>query len=118
MKRLSVAPSVLKIFFVCSLALLVACDRGGDGVPELNPDFIATEDPSRFLQFLNTQVGLPAGRYTLVAGTQNIGESGSFTITMERDDGYERTFSDSWTLSNGMSAEINQGNPHFNFTMP
>jgi hypothetical protein len=109
---------VLKFIFVCGLGLLSACDRGGDGVPELDPDFIATEDPNRFLQFLNTQVGLPAGRYTLVAGTQNIGESGSFTITMERDDGNERTFSGNWTSSDGMSALINGGNPHFNFTMP
>jgi hypothetical protein len=108
----------LRIIFACGMVLLSACSRGGDGVPQLNPDFIATEDPNRFLQFLNTQVGLPAGNYTLVAGTQNIGESGSFTITMERDDGATRTFNGDWTSSDGMSAMTGGGNPDFAFTMP
>lgn len=107
-----------KYAFVYSIVLLAACSRGGDGVPQLDPDFIATEDPNRFLQFLNTQVGLPAGTYTIVAGTQNTGASGSFTITVERDDGATRSFSGSWTSSDGMSAVPGGGNPDFTYTMP
>src|SRR5688572_30610223 len=111
----------LKYIFICGLVLLSACDRGGDGVPELNPDFIATEDPNRFLQFLNTQVGLPAGSYTIVAGTQDPGESGSFRITLERDDGNTRTFNGDWALSTGPQPAIvadEDGSPGFDFEMP
>lgn len=107
-----------KFALACGIVLLAACSRGGDGVPQLDPDFIATEDPNRFLQFLNTQVGLPAGTYTIVAGTQNTGASGSFTITVERDDGATRSFSGSWTSSDGMSAVPGGGNPDFSYTMP
>lgn len=107
-----------KFALACGIVLLAACSRGGDGVPQLDPDFIATEDPNRFLQFLNTQVGLPAGTYTIVAGTQNTGVSGSFTITVERDDGATRSFSGSWTSSDGMSAVPGGGNPDFAYTMP
>lgn len=107
-----------KYAFVYSIVLLAACSRGGDGVPQLDPDFIATEDPNRFLQFLNTQVGLPAGTYTIVAGTQAVGRSGSFTVTVERDDGATRSFNGSWTLSDGPSAATGGGNPGFTYTMP
>lgn len=109
----------IKAAFVCGVVLLAACsDRGGDGVPELDPDFIATEDPNRFLQFLNTQVGLPAGKYTIVAGTRNPGESGDFSITVTRDDGETQTFRGEWTSSDGMSAVPGDGNPDFTYTMP
>jgi hypothetical protein len=107
-----------KCIFVCGIALLSACDRGGDGVPQLDPDFIATEDPNRFLQFLNQQVGLPAGTYTIVAGTQAPGQSGSFRITVERDDGDTRTFNGNWTLSDGPSGVTGGGNPDFSYSMP
>ncbi|HEX5055263.1 MAG TPA: hypothetical protein VFX02_02075 [Gammaproteobacteria bacterium] len=100
------------------MVLLTACSRGGDGVPVLDPDFIAVEDPNRFLQFLNAQVGLPAGTYTLVAGTENPGVSGDFTITVTRDDGSTRNFSGSWTSSDGQNAVAGGGNPDFSYTMP
>ncbi|HEY3488463.1 MAG TPA: hypothetical protein VGL10_10390 [Gammaproteobacteria bacterium] len=103
-----------------AVILLAGCSRGGDGVAELNPDFIATQDPNRFLQFLNTQVGLPAGNYTIVAGTQTPGESGSFTIRVERDNGSTSTFSGDWTSSTGPQTPVvidDDGSPGFNFAM-
>lgn len=99
---------------------IAACDdRGGDGVPQVDPDFVEVQDPNRFLQFLNRQAGLPAGEYTLVAGTKNPGASGGFSITAERDDGRVRTFVGSWPDSGSGGTDAGSpANPRFAFSMP
>ncbi len=106
--------------FLCmalSVAMLAACDRGSDGVPAVSADFIETEDPNRFLLFLNQQAGLPPGRYTIVAATFAVGESGDFRIGVELDDGSLLSFNGSWVSSGGMD-ETSVDNPRFDFTMP
>jgi mono/diheme cytochrome c family protein len=108
--------SLSKFVFLFAVVLLVGCDRGGDGVPVPDPDFVGTDDPNRFIQFLNPQVGLPAGTYTIIAGTDAAGEAGSFTIMVERDDNTFETFAGSWTSSGGRDADP-ANNPDFNFRM-
>lgn len=100
------------IVFITALA---ACKRGGDGLPEFDPDFVGTDDPNTFMQFLNDQTGLPAGDYTLVAGTATRHQSGNFTITVEFDNGTNQNFSGSWSNSGGPD-EMSSENPRFTFT--
>jgi mono/diheme cytochrome c family protein len=115
--RISILSSGLKAVLMLAIAVLAACDRGGDGVPQPEPDFVGTDDPNRFIQFLNAQVGLPAGEYTIVAGTDVAGENGSFTISVMRDNFSYETFTGSWTNSGGRDADP-LNNPSFNFEMP
>lgn len=109
-----------KWFLLGAALLLSAClDRGGDGVPQINPDFVEVEDPNRFLQFLNPQVGLPAGEYKIVAGTQMLGDTGDFTITVTRDDEAVQTFTGSWPSSgSGGTDALSAANPSFDYSMP
>lgn len=108
-----------KFILLSAAALLASCDRGGDGLPQVNPDFVEVEDPNRFLQFLNPQVGLPAGSYRIVAGTQTLGDSGNFTITVTRDDGAVQTFAGSWPSSgSGGTDALSAANPSFDYSMP
>lgn len=108
-----------KFIFLFAAILLASCDRGGDGTPQVNPDFIEVEDPDRFLQFLNQQVGLPAGNYTIVAGTETLGDTGSFTITVTRDDGAVQTFEGSWPSSgSGGTDASSAANRSFDYSMP
>lgn len=98
---------------------LHACDRGGDGIPVADSDFVETDDPDHFLQFLNQQRGLPAGSYQIVAGTASLGDTGSFTITATRDDESNESYSGSWPASgSGGTDETSTANPRFTFNMP
>lgn len=120
MKRsTSIARIGFRFAFLSMAFLLTACDRGGDGVPRVNPDFVEVEDPNRFLQFLNHQVGLAAGEYRIVAGTQTVGDSGDFTITVSRDDGAVQTFTGAWPASgSGGTDALSAANPSFDYSMP
>ena len=115
-KVVTAQKQLLQVAIIVFLLLLASCNRGGDGVPTVDPDFVETEDPNRFLQFLNPQVGLPAGNYSIVAGTQLPSESGSFTITVTRDDGDVQTFAGGWSDSGGTDP-TSSSNPSFAYTM-
>lgn len=108
-KKLSLGLAILLLFS------LPACKRGGDGTPEFDSDFVGTEDPNAFLKFLNDEVGLPAGEYTIVAGTASSGQSGNFTLTALFDNGTQQNFTGNWSNSGGPDA-ASANNPRFTFT--
>jgi mono/diheme cytochrome c family protein len=100
-------------------AFSAGCDRGGDGAAQVDWDFVETDDPARFLEFLTRQQGLPAGEYTLVAGTAHPGASGDFTITAVRDDGDTESFSGAWPDSGSGGTDAGSpANPDFAYAMP
>jgi mono/diheme cytochrome c family protein len=108
---------LLSILF-CS-QVLTACDRGGDGVPQTGPDIVEPGSPDRFLEFINRQSGLAAGSYQIVAGTEALGDTGSFTITAIRDDDSSMSYTGNWpTTGSGGTDESSAANPRFVFEMP
>ena len=80
---------------------------------------IATETPNRFLTFFNRQGDLPAGKYTLVVGTNNpAGQSGTFSVSIKRNDGSnEEIINGEWTSSGGLDPDPTcaTGNQCFSF---
>lgn len=106
----------LRILPFLLFVVLAACSRGGDGVPQLDPDFVETQDPDEFLSFPNQRVSLPAGTYTIVAGTQSLGDAGNFSISVERDNGSTESYGGEWTASGGTD-ETSVANPRFAFNM-
>ena len=99
---------------LCLLAL-GACSRE-DGIPV--DKTIAVNEPNRFAQFINPIAGLPAGDYTVVAATTNanMGDAGSFVLTVTFDDGEIQEFASNW-ISSGGQDETSPNNPSFNLTL-
>jgi mono/diheme cytochrome c family protein len=93
----------------CLLVLvLAACSRGDNAG---STAFVApgVSDPNGFAQFLNPQVSLPVGDYTIVAATFAAGETGSYTLTVTYDDGTNSAATGSWGA--GSTGQSTVGNP-------
>lgn len=87
---------------LAACALLAGCTAPGNDAAEVPSAQTGEELGSKtFLQFLNRQPALAAGRYTLVAATAAAGSSGSYSLSVSFDDGRTQNFSGSWTASAG-----------------
>lgn len=74
---------------------------GNDGAEQPAP-LTGTELGSKnFLQFLNRQPSLAAGRYALVAATGSAGQGGAYALRVRFDDGRIQNFSGNWVSSGG-----------------
>lgn len=110
-----------------SLTALSACGGGGSvnsreaptPVPTATPQNALGSDadftPNNFLLFVNKQVGLVAGGYSVVVGTAQPGTTGSFTLRIVFDDESEQSFQGTWDAaqSGGADSAYHPGNPQF-----
>ncbi len=86
-----------------ALWLLQGCSQGE--LPQTPSSTVDFATPDRYLVFLNRQAELPAGRYTIVVATVNPGQSGSFSLEIERNDGSPVEFvSGHWQNAAGPSS--------------
>ena len=84
--------------------LLVAACGGGDEFEGFDTT-ISSDTPDAFLTLINRQGELAAGEYRLIVATASAGESGDFTLDIERNDGSQtQQLSGSWVNSAGPSA--------------
>ena len=87
-----------RIILVSVLLVLAACERDGavtsEPVPGLN-------EPDKFAQYFNQLPSLAASEYRVVATTLNVGESGTYTLMITKDDGESMQRSASWSNSAG-----------------
>ncbi len=85
-------------------AVLPACDRGGDTEPVSTRDLVSTDDPDKFLQFINPQFSLPvADNYQLVIGTQTINQTGSYSAVITPSNGISFSCEGTWPNNNAAS---------------
>jgi hypothetical protein len=94
-----------KALLLLIIAIVAGC--GGGGEYDGFDDSVSTSTPNRFLTFFNRQGDLPAGNYTLVVATNDpAGQSGSFSVTIERHDGSPtQVINGSWTSSGGLDPD-------------
>ena len=95
-----------KALLLLITAIVAGCGGSGDEYDGFD-DSVTTATPNRFLTFFNRQGDLPAGEYTLVVATNNpAGQSGSFSVTIERHDGSPtQVINGSWTSSGGLDPD-------------
>jgi hypothetical protein len=110
----SVRADLLRAAFLGVLGLaLAACSSPGDDAAEEADAITGTElGGKNFLQFLNRQPSLAAGRYTLVAATASSGQSGNYSLRVAFDDGSTRDFNGAWTASGGADPASSQNPRH------
>lgn len=102
-----------KLFIILLACVSVlACSRG-DGVSVDNA--LKVNQPDAFARYINRIVGLPSGDYTVVVATNNVGESGEFTLTVAYDDGSEEMFEGQWASSDTTATSTN--NPGFDIVL-
>ena len=100
MKR-NIAAGIL--FFL--LGLLAGCGGSGDEYDGFESPEVGRSTPNGYLTFFNRQGDLAAGQYRLVVATAVANQSGSFSLTIRRNDGSsEQVISGSWSNSFGPSA--------------
>lgn len=116
--------SLLIAVFAVSLS---ACGGGGSvdsreaptpiptATPENSLGSQADFTPNNFLTFVNKQVGLVAGGYSVVVGTAQPGATGTFSLRIVFDDDSEQSFQGSWDAaqSGGADNAFHPGNPQF-----
>ena len=78
--------------------LLSGCERDDAVVQE---EVLQTSDPDKFSQFFNKLPGLAAGEYKVVTTTNSAADSGSYTLTIERDDEDAVVATGTWSVSAG-----------------
>ncbi len=123
-KNMKQAHNVYLLLASLLLLGLSACSRDANedeiiDISEVDSDFVETEDPNRFMAFLNRQAGLPAGDYTIVVGSENIGDLASFSVVVESNDESVAFFNSGWTgVGSGGMDETSADNPSLPFTMP
>ncbi len=85
---------------------VVGCGGSGDEYEGFDVT-VSSSSPNRFLTFFNRQGDLPAGKYTLVVGTNNpAGQSGSFSVSIKRNDGSdEEIITGKWKSSGGLDPD-------------
>ncbi len=108
---LKLSPSLF-ILFITALALN-ACSRGDTPHQQAIVD-IST--PNDFLLYVNKQVNLPVGKYTIIAATASPGQSDNFTVDITKDDSSTSQLSGNWTNSGGQD-ETHNGNKAFELTL-
>lgn len=100
---------------ICLFVLaLTACSRGDNAGSTVTT--LSVSDPNSFAQFLNPQISLPVGTYTIVAATKTAAASGAYTLTVTDDNGTTQTYNGSWTSSGGQSPTAS-GNPTYPLSM-
>lgn len=93
---------------ICSLfviaAALSACG-GGDEYEGFDAS-VSQSTPNAYLTFFNRQGDLAAGRYTLVVATSAAGQAGSFSVSINRNDGSSsQIINGSWVNSGGQDSD-------------
>lgn len=97
----SVTVLTLLIFMAFTLT---GCERD-DAV--LQEESLQVSDPDNFAQYFNKFPGLAAGEYKVVATTNSAGESGSYALSITKDDGSVIDNSGTWSSSVGASLAFN-----------
>ncbi|MDP2229273.1 MAG: hypothetical protein Q8J78_17550 [Moraxellaceae bacterium] len=96
--------------YVSPLALLALAGCFGGDDTDIKPTPISVATPDSFLTYPNRQAALAAGEYRIVVATDVPGQSGSYQLTITRDDGSTEQIAGNWTSSGGPSATA-AGNP-------
>ena len=98
--------NILPLLVLC-LPLLAACERDAAVV---QPPQLTVADPDSFARFVDEQQSLAAGTYRVIATTLNTfaGQSGSYQLTITKDDGSSTTVNGGWVNSPGV--DFNVGN--------
>lgn len=96
--------------FLTSLALLslAACNRGDTAAP-LTTTTVADSVPNEFASYINKQHSLSAGDYTAVIATNSAGQSASYTLTINFDDGSSETRTGLIMASSGPGISCDSG---------
>ena len=82
-------------------AIVAGCGGSGDEYDGFEAT-VSSSTPNRFLTFFNRQGDLPAGKYTLVVATNVAAQAGTFSVTIERNDGSPaQIINGRWTSSGG-----------------
>lgn len=100
----------LSLIFVS--IIFTACDNKDPVID----NSISLSTPNQYQQYVNPQVSLPAGNYTVIAATVNNGETDEFKLSVKYDDTRSETFSANWSNSGGMDA-TSSNNPRFPITL-
>ena len=105
-------------FYLCAAALsLLISGCGRDDTPAEFEE-VTLSTPNKFLQYPNMHASLAAGRYKVVATTSSAGQSGSFNMTINYDDGSQQSLSGQWSSSAGPNATpATSGDPSFDFEL-
>ncbi len=94
-----------KTILVLIAVTVVACGGSGDEYEGFD-DEITLSSPNRFLTFFNRLGDLPAGKYTLVVATNGAGLAGTFSVTINRNDGSAtEIINGRWSNSGGLDAD-------------
>lgn len=88
---------VLKFWTIALAGLLLNACGGGSEYDGFDAS-VNLSDPDAFLRFFNQQADLGAGNYTLVVAVAGVaGQTGTFTVTISRNDGgATQIFNGSW----------------------
>ena len=102
--RFCFASTIAKFIAILTLLTLAACERD-DAV--LQEESLQISDPDNFAQYFNKLPGLAAGEYKVVATTNSAGGSGSYALSIAKDDGSVIDNSGSWSAAAGASLVFN-----------
>ncbi len=105
---------IIQFLLPALLLSLSGCKERGDTEP--TPVTIASEEPDSFLIVPDYQVGLAAGKYSLVA-TAPAAVADSYRIDVTFDDGTQQTLTGSWVSAGGTDDPNAAGNMAHEFVM-
>lgn len=107
--------SIKKISLFSLLVLVsVSCDRDID--LDFGTETLSVSEPDQFSLFLNPQYSLAALEYKVVAATNQIGESGAYSILIEDKDGVILSSTGGWGSSGGQD-HTSTNNPSHTFSV-
>jgi len=87
-------------------AIVSGCGGSGDEYDGFD-NTVRTSTPNKYLTFFNRQAELAPGTYTLVVGTNVPGQAGSFSVTIQRNDGsVAQMINGSWTSSGAPNSDL------------
>ncbi len=93
--------------------MLSACSPSGDAAPAVSTPLGDAFPQNHFLEYLNH------GNYTLVAATATPGQTGTFTLKVDYDDGSSQTFAGSWPDASGSAGKVSRDdrNPAYGISL-
>jgi len=103
------------LLLLFSVSLTVSCERDVEIDSEVPP--LTVSDPDEFSLFLNPQYSLSSRQYKVVAATQDVGESGGFTLSVTKGSKNILNTSGSWVSSGGQDA-ASVANSVYTITLP
>ena len=94
-----------KLILLLLVSIVAGCGGSGDEYDGFDAE-VTTSTPNRFLTYFNRQGDLAAGSYTLVVATNGAGQAGSFSVSIQRNDGSASSvLNGNWTSSGGLDPD-------------